>query len=102
MMIERVARALYNRKPLSGQDISDAVPPGKIGLGPVPWENAPKHEQTTFLNHARAMIEVMREPLVDMLIAAEQQCYLVNEVEIPNMWRAMIDAALEDGKSDAR
>ena len=89
-MIERVARALYNE-----------------GRGyPVEFETVSWETQRRFRKMARAAITAMREPMVRMENAAFEAdldiyfgYYIDGRPGSPaDVWRAMIDEALKDGR----
>ena len=46
-----------------------------------------------YLEDIRIVLSAMRDPFLGMRLAAEDKCYLVGPKEIPDMFRAMIDAA---------
>lgn len=88
-MVERVARAI---NPIMA-DLADMM----IGKG-APRENV---LELLPLDQARAAIEAMREPTAAMCEAGFPfwgGSYLKHVVRdlIPNLWRAMIDAALNE------
>ena len=74
-MVERVARTLYA---LTAKD------------GP-PWSSGRLYdERELYRQHARAVIDAMREPTEAMLLAD----YATSPETMDEMWRALIDAAL--------
>lgn len=81
-MVERVAKALHTAHYARGR-----------GLGPS-WGHIDRFEKEMWLFSARAAIEAMREPTIQML--------LVNDIPVggdclspKECWRAMIDEALK-------
>lgn len=78
--IERVARAIF-----------DASPP-ELGRGPL--SSAPALTQRMIRAQARAALEALREPGPEMVAAAEE--FAVRQVDVyeKDIWRVMIDAAL--------
>lgn len=83
-MIERVARALYNREARGHGDWSVDCPPGSTF-------------ERYWLDSARAAIEAMREPTEAMYRAAETAIDpLSSESAVGQYWPAMIDAALAE------
>jgi len=81
-MVERVARASFVA--WSGERKN-----GKT------FEDMPTWEREWCLNHARAMIEAMREPTVEMLVAAYAIVGIPERPVLANGYRAMIDEALK-------
>ncbi|MEH2501224.1 hypothetical protein V1290_000035 [Bradyrhizobium sp. AZCC 1578] len=77
-MIERVAKAIQRRA---------------LERGTNPVHPAAIHHL------AAAAIEAMREPTVEMLVAAQEDWMCVRAAEERGdfIWRAMIDAALNEG-----
>lgn len=73
-IVERVASVLRNFRPVGGDGpLTDEV-----------WREA-----------ARAAIEAMREPTVEMLVAAYDVVGVPKQPVLANGYRAMIDAALK-------
>lgn len=93
-MIERVARALYARAPLSG---GWDLPDHKVGLGPVRWEDAPKHEQNRFYAHARAVLAAIRDLPAYLRSKACESENVVAWGDYGEFWTSAIDAALAEG-----
>lgn len=97
-IIERVARALYNRKPQTLDIfIRDCADPNSMPLsisGDVPWEEVQGSERTDYLNAAFAVLEAIREPSEAMAEAGLSAVDIGGGV-IPT-WQAMIDAALSE------
>lgn len=52
-----------------------------------------------YVREARAALEALREPTVEMLVAAQEEWMCVRAAEERGdfIWRAMIDAALSEG-----
>lgn len=95
--IERAAKALYERAPLSG---STPLPHGKVGLGPVAWADIPAHERGRFIRHARAVLLAIRDE-ADELCGDAYRVVVANRGESETVlarevFRTMIDAALAD------
>lgn len=86
-MVERVAKAIYEKR---------------NGFGCDPWRSRPKAYKEPYLHDARAAIEAMREPEVEMLAAFWRQktCGTQEPGEIGDAcsdydaWRAALTAAL--------
>jgi hypothetical protein len=78
--IERVARAIF-----------EASPP-ELGRGPL--SSAPALTQRMTRAQARAAIEALREPGAEMVAAAEEFAVRQVDVHEKDIWRVMIDAAL--------
>jgi len=57
------------------------------------WELAPDHIPEGYLTLARAVLTRLREPTPGMVEAG-----LAAYTNIHDIWRAMIDAAMEEGK----
>lgn len=79
-MVERVARVLYVR-----------------ACGDGDWSDETQELRDHYLADARAAIEAMREPTVEMLVSAQEEWMCVRAAEERGdfVWRAMIDAALD-------
>jgi hypothetical protein len=87
-MIQRVARAIYAKRPYYVSASSAVLTPGP--LRSYDWDHAPTYYRTDCMEIARAAIEAMREPTEYMLshaLAEGAWC-------TANSWRSMIDAAL--------
>ena len=89
--LEEVARAIYEKR---------------NGKGCYPWSLRTKSHRDPYLSDARAAIEAMREPDVEMIAAFWRQKNTGTQ-EIGETgedrsdyaaWRAAIDAALSEGK----
>lgn len=84
-MIERVAKVIWN---IHSSSFNDGV-----GLD----------DDLMYLDMARAAIEAIRDPTIEMEIAAQEDWMCVRAVEDRGavIWRAMVDAALssQDGKA---
>lgn len=95
-MIEKVARALFDRRPHNNWI---------KGVQQVPdWEKQPEHIKDVFRGDARAALEAMREPSSNMLNAAVDLTGAGSDMDWSNRspqqifreaWFAMIEAALE-------
>jgi hypothetical protein len=81
-MIDRVARAILTAE----RDIGDNNLP--------PWSRAPAELKASLRRSARAVIQAMREPNAHMFDAALPHADMSTNPS--KVWRAMIDAALED------
>ncbi len=101
-IVERVARALYERDPLMDQETDlDGWPAGPVYT--IPWDSDGLSEDVRdeFRADARAAIAAMLEPTEGMVEAgggryvnlerADDQAY-----EPPAIYRAMIQAAIEE------
>lgn len=90
-MIERVARAMFERWLQTEEAVAD-----QLQNGPQPpWEDQ-EFGRRCWLDLARAAIEAMREPTVDM--AARGSFRLDDDGDYcpVDVWKAMIDAALNE------
>jgi hypothetical protein len=109
-MIERVARALFDASQLRlSSTLTNEV---LYGRSDVTWELLNSSEVIpgiieSYRKQARAAIEAMREPSVEMCSAGEDSGFLhwspeegegLDEVDMAAAYRAMIDAALDNGK----
>jgi hypothetical protein len=84
-MVERVARAIAGHNGYDPDDMS-----GAHNIGGPMW--------MAFVQEARAAIEAMREPTMDMVVAGTEQwlCEAAMEDRSEANWRAMIDEALRE------
>ena len=94
-MIERIARTLCTQH---GQNPDRPIASGpqrgvrsemrRPGEGPFAWEN--------FTSHARALLTAMREPTEAMAVDAIEYEASNGRATSQHVWRAMIDAALQE------
>lgn len=94
-MIERVAKGIWGAR----------IEPGGPGRTLMPWPLCPEADWCRAT--AKAAIEAMREPTLDMVEAGQEQNNLSEFADIPNhfeflsrdemtnAWQAMIDTALK-------
>lgn len=80
-MRERIARVAYD----------EAFPQ-------VAWEIAGDHRQQFFLDQADAVLAAMREPTEAMVTAGYDVGYSPDPLPCGDVWKAMIDAAISEGK----
>lgn len=90
-MVERIGLILAQRK-----------------YGDVGWDDMPEHAQDDFLDAARAALSALREPTEEMVRAGET--VVDNQFDpwdpgkflgVDDAWRAMVGAALTEGKHHA-
>jgi hypothetical protein len=101
-MIERVARALYERFPSTR--VSRLLVRGRQSnvAHTVPWEEAPERYRERLLQDARVAIKAMRVPSKLMSQAGTGMLALVTNAhdmtgsEASEAWQTMIDAALAE------
>jgi hypothetical protein len=87
-MIERVAKAVYDRE---YRGLPDCDNPS---LKPLQFEDLDEVEVAKYRDSARAAIEAMRDPSQGMQLAALSGVNRMHQTR--NVWRAMIDAALKE------
>ena len=88
-MIERVARAIYDKSP-----IYTAKPNIGEPMHALTWDEAEKYGREDYFDQARAAIEAMREPTPGML---NHPSYIQGEWSRRNV-ESFIDAAINEGK----
>lgn len=81
-MVERVARALWERH----------MDPDE------PWATVDEFWRETYLEKARAAIEAMRQPTIEMLKAMVGVSYSATTPMMEDAFNAAINAALGDGQ----
>jgi len=94
-MLERVAAALFDE---AERQIKAAYP----NLDSEQWGMVTEFDRVGHLAYARAVLAAMREPSDRMVVAALRLSPSMSTDEVERIYRAMIDAALEepDGPQD--
>jgi len=100
--VERVARAMWERESIRAT--------GRKRL--IAWEDEGDDTHSTWMDRARAAIEALREPTMEMVEVGYTEInnnieswnydsdsgYAVEDIAPTATWRAMIDAALGEPK----
>ena len=87
-MVERVARAVYELMPYDGI--------GSAGGKPVWVEGGNSLKQDEARGYASAAIKAMRAPTDHMRLTLPPRFGLMTYRDVGDIWRSMIDAALDD------
>jgi len=95
-MVEKIARAIYSQHGFCYDD-------DERMFEPYPFDELDEIERSNFVSQARAVLTALREPtenMIDMGACHEDQDHhIVDEGSIAqDVWRAMVDAAIEEGK----
>jgi hypothetical protein len=83
--VERCARAVH-----------EAIPYAAFKHA-VPWERADQERATLCRLAARAVLAALREPSPTMIEAGLEWNHQLPRADLPEIWRAMLDAALTEG-----